>query len=54
MQELIDFISNHGKVFTNVNDWIAAMSKYDFYIGSRIHGVNCYFIIRDSSLFINS
>lgn len=39
VQEFLDFICGHGKVFINANHWIAAMNKYDFYIGSRIHGV---------------
>ncbi|NOR69477.1 MAG: hypothetical protein GQ532_07245 [Methylomarinum sp.] len=38
-QELFSYFSNHGNVFVNVDEWITVMNKYDFYIGSRIHGV---------------
>ena len=38
-KELLDYVSSHGKVFTDVNEWVASMREYDFYIGSRIHGV---------------
>jgi len=38
-QELLEYIHHHGKVFTNIEHWIQTMKQYDYYLGSRIHGV---------------
>jgi polysaccharide pyruvyl transferase WcaK-like protein len=32
------FLRNHGKVFSNYNDWIAYMKSQSFCFGTRIHG----------------
>lgn len=37
--DLLEFLYTHGKIFTNIDDWIETMKRYDFYLGSRIHGV---------------
>lgn len=39
VDDMLKFLNAHGKIYTNVEAWIDEMAGYDFYLGSRIHGV---------------
>lgn len=36
--DLKSYILEHGHIFYNAEDWVEAMKKYDFVIGTRLHG----------------
>lgn len=37
--EVEDWIKVHGKVFFNIDAWMEHLKRFDFVIGSRIHGI---------------
>lgn len=35
---LVNYVESHGRVFFDVRDWARALDKYDYILGTRLHG----------------